>query len=507
MKALLGLVLIICLCRCSQKHPVISTEPFFFEGPPTDKAVFTSDESPLQQNRKRSREFDSSYRKIHRLWNEDKNREALDLAIQISGAPEFLEKSKSAQLAHHQLTFQIAYDLQDLDLAQKSFDAMEALLPCSDKRKSNTFALALLYYAARELTPALRLLKDNTCGEEISTSESLQKNYWLYRVSEDENSNKKKYLKDLGNMSSVPHFYTVLASLLENKTVGPLESLQNSPSEFPSKVRVSPQLKEKLVIAENKLKARDRVGSLESLFQVKSELQKSSTQYPEALLYVSRLFQANGEHLESMKIVNPLVENHPSPLAQQEWLETFHRPFEEEVNSLCRRWDVDPDLVYSLIRQESAFNPAAHSIAGARGLVQLMPVLSKFILEQWRVPIPKDKDYLFQVKANLPIAIYHLHQLQQVFPHPALIAAAYNAGVQRVHQWTQRFGQFPLDVFTEFVPVKETRDYIKYVMRNLWVYKRMKKSRLYSKSHQRAGRGDELCLSTLEVLTGTPCIQ
>jgi len=87
-----------------------------------------------------------------------------------------------------------------------------------------------------------------------------------------------------------------------------------------------------------------------------------------------------------------------------------------------------------------------------------------------------------------------------------LVAAAYNAGVSRVNQWTQRFGHFPLDLFTEFVPVRETRDYIKYVMRNLWVYKKIKKSKLYSKSHQSAGRGDELCRSSLEVLTGAHCI-
>lgn len=507
MRSLLGLVSIIFLCQCSQKHPVIPTEPLFLEAPPENQALFIAEEGGEKESPRKARKTDPAYRQIHRLWNDDKNDEALELAFQTSESASFKTKPDSVRLAHHQLAFQIAYDLQDLSAAQKAFDTLDSVIPCSEKKQSNTLSLALLYYASKNTSKAIELLRNETCDETLSLSQSLTKTYWLYRFLEGSSSNKKKYLHLLGSLSSVPHFYTVLASLWEEKAVGSLESFQSFTGEFPSKVRVNPEVRKKLMDAEFKMKKKDRVGSLETLFQLKNELLKNPRQYPESLFYISRLFQAQGEHLESMKIVNQLVEDNSDKLAQSEWVETFHRPFEEEVITLCDRWGVDPDLVYSLIRQESAFNPGAHSVAGARGLVQLMPVLSKFILEQWRVPVPANKQYLFQVRANLPIAIYHLHQLQQVFPHPALVAAAYNAGVSRVNQWTQRFGHFPLDLFTEFVPVRETRDYIKYVMRNLWVYKKIKKSKLYSKSHQSAGRGDELCRSSLEVLTGAPCIQ
>jgi len=506
MKTLLGLSLIVLLCRCSQKHPVISTEPLFLESPSSGGDGEEGEETspPLrQENRK---DLDTDYRKIHRLWNEDKNEGALALVRHALDSPSFEDKTKTLKTAYRQLVFQIAFDLQDLEIVQKAFEALDPLLDCSEQKFKNRLSLALLFHAQQKTPMAEEVLSNEPCKGSLSHHESQQRNYWLYRLAKKTKSQEKEKLKTLESASPVPHFYTYMASLIEKKPVGEWKKRKA----FPKKIKVAPEILEDLQNAEIALREKKRIDSLKSLKKVKKKLQAQPTEalipQEESLLYLSRLYQANGVHLEAMKVLNQLLSLQPTPLTQSEWLETFHRPFEEDITSLCDRWGVDPDLVYSLIRQESAFNPGAHSVAGARGLVQLMPVLAKFILDQWRVPVPKQKNYLFHVKANLPISIYHLHQLQQVFSHPALVAAAYNAGVQRVSQWVRRFGHLPLDLFTEFVPVKETRDYIKYVMRNLWVYKNIKKSSLYTQSHQSAGRGDELCLSPLDVLTGETCI-
>jgi len=158
------------------------------------------------------------------------------------------------------------------------------------------------------------------------------------------------------------------------------------------------------------------------------------------------------------------------PRLISEFTHLYHRPFLSEVEWACRTWGVDPDFVYSIMRQESAFNPGAVSVAGARGLMQLMPVLGKFLVEQWKIPMPQGKGYLFRGKENIRLATYHLRQLNQVAPHPALIAASYNAGIQRVTGWWKRFGHYPLDIFVEFVPIHETRNYIKLVLRNYIYY-------------------------------------
>ena len=82
--------------------------------------------------------------------------------------------------------------------------------------------------------------------------------------------------------------------------------------------------------------------------------------------------------------------------------------------------------------------------------------------------------FVFRGNENLKLAIFHLHQLQTVAPHPALVAASYNAGINRVGTWWKRSGRYPLDVFVELVPVNETRNYIKLVLRNYLYYKGLK---------------------------------
>jgi len=503
MRLLLGLGVIVLLCQCSQKHPTIRTKPLFLETPSIqDRGTSVEIEDGPQRRKQGSQATDRDYQKTHQLWNEDKNDEALRLAQEILSSESYLHKTDRQKSDFQQMIFQIAYDLQDLQTAEKAFENLNSLLPCSERKFRNTLSLALLYYAHQKQSLAKETLLKEHCPSQNSESEIIQKNFWLYRFSDQEKFNQSQYLKELKTNSTTPNFYTVVAGFMEKKSLVEIKEQES----FPSHVSITKEIQPDLQAAENLIQQGSFSNARKNLRQVKKVLFQNPSSFEETLVYLSVLFQATGDHLEAMRILNDLMAIHSTDLVRQSWLNTFHRPHEEEILTLCARWGVDPDLVYALIRQESAFDPGAHSVAGAKGLMQLMPGLAKFILEQWKVPVPLRKKYLFEAKANIPIAIYHLHQLQQIFSHPALIAASYNAGVQRVSKWTRRFGHFPLDVFTEFIPVRETRDYVKYVMRNYWVYKTLKPSSLYSESYQRAGRGDELCLSAPELLTGGPCI-
>src|SRR5262249_36812764 len=54
------------------------------------------------------------------------------------------------------------------------------------------------------------------------------------------------------------------------------------------------------------------------------------------------------------------------------------------------------------------------------------------------------------------------------------IAASYNAGLSRVNGWWKRNGTHPLDVFVELIPINETRNYVKLVLRNYIHYKALR---------------------------------
>lgn len=131
---------------------------------------------------------------------------------------------------------------------------------------------------------------------------------------------------------------------------------------------------------------------------------------------------------------------------------------------------VDPTLVAALIRQESLFNPAATSSAGARGLMQVMPDLGRRVArglgyEGW------DPVLLWEGDANLEIGTTHLKELVDAQGNLVEVLAAYNAGAHRVARWRTRLGADDQELFAERIPFVETRDYVRIIQRNQALYR------------------------------------
>jgi soluble lytic murein transglycosylase len=143
---------------------------------------------------------------------------------------------------------------------------------------------------------------------------------------------------------------------------------------------------------------------------------------------------------------------------------------EDALAEESRRHDLDPALVAGLIRQESSFNPRAVSPAGARGLMQLMPTVGAAIARSRRYPL-WNPALLFDPDVSLELGTAHLaSSLKRGMP-PARALAAYNAGASRVARWLQRPGSDDPELFTEWIPYSETRDYVRIVQRNANVYR------------------------------------
>ncbi len=130
-------------------------------------------------------------------------------------------------------------------------------------------------------------------------------------------------------------------------------------------------------------------------------------------------------------------------------------------------------LVLSVARQESSFDPAARSGAGARGLMQLMPATAVTVARRSGLGRGSLEDPDF----NLRVGSLYLAQLVSQFSGSyVMAAAAYNAGPSRPIQWASQCGDprgsaaDPLD-FIECIPFSETRDYVMRVMESTQVYR------------------------------------
>ncbi|MCP4203729.1 MAG: lytic transglycosylase domain-containing protein [bacterium] len=117
-------------------------------------------------------------------------------------------------------------------------------------------------------------------------------------------------------------------------------------------------------------------------------------------------------------------------------------PYGDLIFVAARREEINPALVAAMVRAESAFDPGAVSVKGARGLMQLMPATAR------RFGVPTGD--LFNPERNLEAGTRYLSWLVKKFPDDLpRILAAYNAGEANV----ARYGGVP--------PFRETRGYIK----------------------------------------------
>lgn len=130
----------------------------------------------------------------------------------------------------------------------------------------------------------------------------------------------------------------------------------------------------------------------------------------------------------------------------------------DAVTGSSQRYHLDPDLVNSVIRAESNFNPRAVSPKGAQGLMQLMPKTSSVL----------GVSNAFDTQTNVDAGTRYLRELLEHYNFDLIKAlAAYNAGPQRV----QQFGGVP--------PYHETQAYVARIIRDF-----NKKKTLEEKQHK-----------------------
>ena len=135
-----------------------------------------------------------------------------------------------------------------------------------------------------------------------------------------------------------------------------------------------------------------------------------------------------------------------------------------------------PELVLSVIRQESEFDQRANSYVGARGLMQLMTYTAKLVAKQAKLPYSKsrlkdDPEY------NMKLGSYYLAGLLEEYEGSYPFAlAAYNAGPKRVKYWKKingnpQKGKISYIDWIELIKFKETRNYVQRVLENVNVYR------------------------------------
>ncbi|MCY4439225.1 MAG: transglycosylase SLT domain-containing protein [Deltaproteobacteria bacterium] len=132
---------------------------------------------------------------------------------------------------------------------------------------------------------------------------------------------------------------------------------------------------------------------------------------------------------------------------------------------------LDPYLILSLMRQESMFKHKAMSPANALGLMQLLHETARKEASLMGLPAPEVRQ-LFDPDLNIQLGAHHLKGLLERYDNSqAKALAAYNAGKEAVERWTRDLGSADDLEFIERISYRETRGYVKAVLRNYHAYR------------------------------------
>lgn len=147
----------------------------------------------------------------------------------------------------------------------------------------------------------------------------------------------------------------------------------------------------------------------------------------------------------------------------------YPRNYASVVEEEAARFDLDPALVYAVIKAESKFDEGAQSKAGAKGLMQLTPETFSWMIEKYAPP--SEEPDIWKPEDNIYAGCALLKLLLSNYESRELALCAYNAGMGNVSRWMAEYSTDGKSL--DQIPFPETRAYVEKVERYYGMYQRL----------------------------------
>ncbi|HEX6097560.1 MAG TPA: lytic transglycosylase domain-containing protein [Thermoanaerobaculia bacterium] len=142
----------------------------------------------------------------------------------------------------------------------------------------------------------------------------------------------------------------------------------------------------------------------------------------------------------------------------------YPRYFYGFIAADAERFDADPMLLLSIMREESRFNPRAKSQAAARGLLQFIITTARDIGRDVGL-VDVDPEDLYDPRVIIRLGAKYVSELgSELEGNRYRIAGAYNAGPKQVALWSRMQSAPGDDYFITAVNFDETKGYVNKVM-------------------------------------------
>lgn len=155
------------------------------------------------------------------------------------------------------------------------------------------------------------------------------------------------------------------------------------------------------------------------------------------------------------------------------WEYAYPNAYPSTVSDATSGSAVNDSIVWSVMKAESNYRPYVVSPAGAIGLMQLMPSTARLVAGR-----EVDSESLFKPQINIDLgAGYIKRTIWPLFPGDYVsVIASYNAGEQAAGRWLKnkrKLHDEDIEMYVEEIPYAETCKYVKRVLENYWVIKRL----------------------------------
>jgi len=150
----------------------------------------------------------------------------------------------------------------------------------------------------------------------------------------------------------------------------------------------------------------------------------------------------------------------------------FPDPYGRMAREVAAGLSLQPSILQGIMREESYFDRWVVSWAGARGLIQLMPGTAGDVARWYGLPRLSEEEFYVPENSIRYGALYINRQYESFDGVEPLYLAAYNAGPGNARRWMDMHGWDPGDpeLYIEQITYRETRMYVKKVLRSAWIY-------------------------------------
>ncbi|MBM2805837.1 MAG: Tetratricopeptide repeat protein [Deltaproteobacteria bacterium] len=395
-------------------------------------------------------------------WNRHENGRAFDYfttLLEKYPASGFTDRAQYASADIHEY-------FGRKDEAIQYYSRVQKQSPKSQLRDDAAWRLAWLYYRSGELQPAQSAFRSLVAQSKDGPFASAAV-YWQARIAEKlgEMEAAKQLHRQIVNRGEESYYQALSLRALER--LGAPHDLP-LPAQPTAVSQADPPMRTELMF--HLSRARELAAlALHSLAVVElDDVNRQSKPQDRLRALLMREYFNSQAYGRSLSLAQQL------PYSQSERdLYRYPLAYWELIQQKTQERGLDPHLVLALIRQESLFNSRARSPAAALGLMQLIPPTAARVAKQIGLPAPTQQK-LFEPELNITLGTQYLKDLLERYSNNWFKAiAAYNAGEAAVDRWEKEILTDDIEEFVERIPYVETRGYVKLVLRNHRIYKRL----------------------------------